>query len=97
MMLEEGRDGNVRLTDGKDVLRQMQTTSHATGLLGHGLVRLRLAPLDGLLVGLVDQVLPRGRDVGWSAVVGRLEDEQADVKVARRISVYVEHLATSPA
>lgn len=81
-----------RLTDIKHRLRQVHTSAKAPNPLGNDLVRLRLARGCGLVVQLLDPVLPRCADVGFLAVVGRVVDQEADVVVAGLVGVVFEEL-----
>lgn len=60
------------------------------GFVGQG-----RSSLEGVVVRLLEEVLPGCLDVGWVAVVGLVEDLEADVVVASGVGESVEYLFAS--
>lgn len=74
-------------------LRHPQAAAQAAHLFDHGLVRLRLTSFHGLVVQVLQEVLPRRLDVRGVAVVGEVEDLQADIIVTAGVGILVEELS----
>ena len=68
---EHGED----VVDGEHGFREVDAGGEGADLFDDGFVRERLAAFQDLLVGVFEEVLPIGTDVGRVAVIGGLVDE----------------------
>lgn len=77
----------------EDVLAVREAVAERAQRVGNNLERLGVAPLLCLRVFLRDELFPAALDLGLDAVVGRLEDAEADVVVAVGGCVVVKELS----
>ena len=82
------------LTDWEGALGQVQSNPQAPNLIRHNFVRLCLPLCHGLIVRLIDEMLPGRFDISGAAEVSGLEDDKADVEVAGLVSIFVVELKT---
>lgn len=81
--------------NGEDKLGHAEAATETADLFNDGFVGQGFAPFDCFVVQVLEQVLPCGFYIGRVAVVCKVEDLQANVVVARRISEDIEQLCMS--